>query len=346
VGAAKKRAAETKKAEVPDKTTTPKANPPEKPENRPPKSQKCRICDGPHWEKLCSELSKLIEAHKKKSSQSKEAHYMEGSYFSGSDDDATGQCLEFKPDTWNDVIALASTSPVVVCCVNAGRCPIKYKITNGQCNAVPPSDHSNVITVGAMAAYPHTDTLYTRRMSHIPAENVGFAKLWFVASKGTVQETAAHKRFLGTGQVRCSTAWYYLRTWVHAEMARKKWPEHLDWCILLQRPGETILHDGRHVHFVLNLINTAQNPSRFGLSVGCVFRSKDSTNTWARRAPDAGIQAADGHIEKQADIPSLLKTLSKCRIPNTPVQKLTKKRGTSSRGFQSGKSHNKKVTPP
>jgi hypothetical protein len=104
-----------------------------------------------------------------------------------------------------------------------------------------------------------------------------------------------------------------------------------DWFVVLQRPGDVLKHNGKHMHFVFNISSPIVNPTGFSISTGYLISTLEKNNAWVRNDRFVGPTDKTGMVEV---LPHNGRAhfIKSRENKYTPVQ--TKRKRESNKGFK------------
>ena len=121
------------------------------------------------------------------------------------------------------------------------------------------SESSDFLCFGPVHTSFHSDFGYVHRNSLIPSWNQGVIKIWIIHKKSD----ATTQRYAVTNSRRLFSSKFE-----PPDELDQVFRKPADYQLLIQRPGQLVRHNGKHVHSVITAIDITVNPSRMSLSLG------------------------------------------------------------------------------
>lgn len=184
-------------------------------------------------------------------------------------DTKTSQALTKYQDIVNHIQDKSGTTDeaVVLCCMTRTNNPVSYQvvedgpldITAEKLEGARYSKSCDLMCFGPVYTSLHADINYSHRNSLIPSWNCGVVKIWIIHKKCN----AKTNREVPTAQKQREAKGFKPIYDLTKVLEAKK-----DYVLLIQRPGQLIRHNGRHVHCVITAIDLKINPTGFSLSIG------------------------------------------------------------------------------
>ena len=147
-----------------------------------------------------------------------------------------------------------SDNPVNYTVVKGGPLDVKKGRQSSSC-----SESSDFLCFGPVYTSFHSDFGYAHRNSLIPSWIQGVIKFWIIGKEcdsKTQRNGVTNPRRLFSSAFEPKD---------ELEMVLK-YPA--DYKLLIQRPGQLVRHNGKHIHCVITAIDIEVNPSRMSLSLG------------------------------------------------------------------------------
>ena len=155
---------------------------------------------------------------------------------------------------------------VVLCCITQSTNPVNYTVVKGGPLDVKAgrqssskSESSDFLCFGPVYTSFHSDVGYAHRNSLIPSWNQGVIKFWIIRRECDSKT----QRYAVTNPRRLLSSSFTALDELNKVL---KYPE--DYLLLIQRPGQFVRHNGKHVHCVITAIDIEVNPSSLSLSLG------------------------------------------------------------------------------
>ena len=153
---------------------------------------------------------------------------------------------------------------VVLCCITQStKTPVVVKgnplDVKAERQSSSKSESSDFLCFGPVYTSFHSDVGYAHRNSLIPSWNQGVLKFWIIR-RDCDSKT---QRYAVTNPRRLLSSSFTALDELNKVL---KYPE--DYLLLIQRPGQFVRHNGKHVHCVITAIDIEVNPSSLSLSLG------------------------------------------------------------------------------
>ena len=220
----------------------------------------------------------------------------------------------------------------MICCLNHSNSPIKYdeNFLLSECIKISnlKTSSSDIISYGPIVSNLHKDLTYSKRISYIDRNNTGTVKIWIISISSATRMNkliSIDKHKLTPSDVIKHIIF--------------KFPQNFQ--ILIQRPGDMIIHEGKCYHMVITIINPIVNKSGICFSFGRRF--DDLTNKVASAKDNrfnGYIADSNGRLKRVSPNVSLKASLGKVlglkiikQIEEGKKQKASLK---SKKGFQKG----------
>ncbi len=161
-----------------------------------------------------------------------------------------------------------SDEAVVLCCMKKSNNPVEYTIAKGgpldidvakKQPGMKTSEPCNLMCFGPVFSSLHADMHYSHRNSLIPSWNTGVVKIWIIHK----QCDSRTNRDTPTTTKRKTSTKFEPTDELTVILQQKN-----NFCLLIQRPGQLIRHNGMHVHAVITAIDPLVNLTGFSLSIG------------------------------------------------------------------------------
>ena len=155
---------------------------------------------------------------------------------------------------------------VVLCNLKSANNPVKYTVvTAGPLDvktgrqSSSSSESSDFLCFGPVYTSFHSDFGYPHRNSLIPSWNKGVIKFWIIRKECDSRT----QRYAVTNQRRKSSTKFTAK-----DELKTVFSCPADYQLLIQRPGQLVRHNGKHIHCVITAIDIQVNPNSLSLSLG------------------------------------------------------------------------------
>ena len=170
---------------------------------------------------------------------------------------------------------------VVLCNLKSANNPVKYTVvkagpldvktgrlsssssesssSSSESSSPSSSESSDFLCFGPVYTSFHSDFGYPHRNSLIPSWNEGVIKFWIIRKECDSRT----QRYAVTNPRRKSSTKFTAKDELNTVF---RCPA--DYQLLIQRPGQLVRHNGKHIHCVITAIDIQVNPNSLSLSLG------------------------------------------------------------------------------